>query len=51
MKAKLLLLFFLFIGANTFAQFTSIPDTNFEAKLIALGIDDVADGQVLTSKS
>jgi Leucine-rich repeat (LRR) protein len=30
--------------------YTLIPDTNFEAKLIALGIDDVADGKVLTSR-
>jgi Leucine-rich repeat (LRR) protein len=50
MKTKLLLLFLLFIGANAFAQFTSIPDTKFETRLITLGIDDIADGQVLTSK-
>ncbi len=30
--------------------YTLIPDTNFEAKLIALGIDDIADGKVMTSK-
>jgi len=29
--------------------YTLIPDTNFEAKLIALEIDDTADGKVLTS--
>jgi Leucine-rich repeat (LRR) protein len=28
--------------------FTLIPDTNFEAKLIALGVDNVIDGKVLT---
>jgi Leucine-rich repeat (LRR) protein len=32
------------------ATYTLIPDANFEAKLIALGHDDVADGKVLTSK-
>ncbi|KAF2515707.1 T9SS type A sorting domain-containing protein [Flavobacterium foetidum] len=50
MKTKLLLLIFLSLGLNAFAQYTSIPDTKFEEKLISLGIDDVADGRVLTSK-
>ena len=50
MKTKLLSFLLLLIGANTFAQYTTIPDANFEKKLIALGIDDVADGQVFTSK-
>lgn len=49
MKTRLLLFLLLLIGANTFAQYTTIPDVNFEKKLIALGIDDVADGKVLTS--
>jgi Leucine-rich repeat (LRR) protein len=49
MKTKLLLFLLLLIGTNTFAQYTNIPDANFEKKLIALGIDDVIDGQVLTS--
>lgn len=31
-------------------QYTLIPDSKFEAELIALGIDDAADGKVLTSK-
>jgi tetratricopeptide (TPR) repeat protein len=31
-------------------QFTPIPDSNFEKKLIELGIDDKMDGKVLTSK-
>lgn len=31
-------------------QYTMIPDAKFEAKLIALGLDDIADGKVLTSK-
>ncbi|WET05007.1 T9SS type A sorting domain-containing protein [Flavobacterium sp. YJ01] len=49
MKTKLLLLFLL---SNFFlhAQYTLIPDANFEKKLIALGIDSgTADGQVLTA--
>ena len=29
-------------------QYTLIPDTNFEKRLIALGLDDIADGKVLT---
>ena len=31
-------------------EWTSIPDPNFEKELIKQGIDDVADGRVLTSK-
>lgn len=31
------------------AQFTAIPDSNFEQALIDLGYDDVLDGQVLTA--
>lgn len=31
------------------AQYTAIPDPNFEQRLIALGWDDVLDGQVLTA--
>ena len=50
MKSKLILLLLLLTGGNIFAQYTTIPDTNFEAKLISLGIDDAADGKVLTSK-
>ncbi|MDR6760799.1 Leucine-rich repeat (LRR) protein [Flavobacterium sp. 2755] len=50
MKTKLLLLFFL-INFSIYAQYTSIPDINFEKKLIASGIDSgVIDGRVLTSK-
>ncbi|MBF4519047.1 T9SS type A sorting domain-containing protein [Flavobacterium sp. ANB] len=46
---KLSVLFFLF-SLFGFAQYTAIPDINFENKLIALGIDSgVADGQVLTA--
>ncbi|PXY46013.1 T9SS type A sorting domain-containing protein [Flavobacterium hydrophilum] len=50
MKTKLLLLLLFLFGANAFAQYTTIPDAKFEAKLIALGIDDAPDGKVLTSK-
>ncbi|CAD0000396.1 T9SS type A sorting domain-containing protein [Flavobacterium chungangense] len=47
---KLSVLFFL-SSLLGFAQYTAIPDINFENKLIALGIDlGVADGQVLTTK-
>jgi Leucine-rich repeat (LRR) protein len=46
---KLALLFFL-SSLLGFAQYTAIPDINFENKLIALGIDSgTADGQVLTA--
>ena len=41
--------FFYFIIYSVSAQFTAIPDTNFEEKLIALGIDDIMDNQVLNS--
>lgn len=50
MKTKLLLLLLSLLGANAFAQYTTIPDAKFEAKLITLGIDDASDGKVLTSK-
>jgi Leucine-rich repeat (LRR) protein len=50
MKTKLLLLLLFLLSANGFAQYTTIPDAKFETKLIALGIDDVPDGRVLTSK-
>ncbi|TDW50035.1 putative secreted protein (Por secretion system target) [Flavobacterium sp. 270] len=50
MKTKLLLLLLL-ANFSIYAQYTSIPDVNFENKLISLGIDSgVADGRVLTSK-
>lgn len=50
MKRKLLLLLLL-ANFSIYAQYTAIPDINFEKKLIALGIDSGAtDGQVLTSK-
>jgi hypothetical protein len=49
MKTKLLILLFL-ASLTTYAQYTTIPDVNFEKKLIALGIDSGAtDGKVLTN--
>ena len=45
-------LFFLFLlfSTSAIAQYTSIPDINFEKSLISLGIDSgVPDGKVLTS--
>ena len=43
-KVLFLLIFPLFV----FGQYTSIPDSMFEQKLINLGYDNVHDGQVLT---
>ena len=43
-KVLFLLIFPLFV----FGQYTSIPDSLFEQKLINLGYDNVHDGQVLT---
>lgn len=49
MKTKILTLL-LFANFAIYAQYTTIPDNNFENKLIALGIDSGApDNQVLTS--
>ena len=49
MKLKLLFLLF-FTTLSSFAQYTLIPDVNFENKLISLHIDyGYADGKVLTS--
>ncbi|HEY6143118.1 MAG TPA: T9SS type A sorting domain-containing protein [Flavobacterium sp.] len=49
MKIKLLFLLFL-ASLPSFAQYTDIPDVNFENKLIALEIDtDGINGKVLTS--
>ena len=44
-------LFQILIGLTTFSgycQYTSIPDPNFEQRLIDMGVDDSIDGQVLT---
>ena len=47
---KLLGLIFLFSFTSLFAQTTAIPDTNFEQKLITLGIDtNGANGNILNS--
>jgi gliding motility-associated-like protein len=49
MKYKLLFII-LFFSVTIKAQYTSIPDINFEKALISLGIDNgVPDGKVLTS--
>ncbi|MTH15275.1 T9SS type A sorting domain-containing protein [Flavobacterium sp. LC2016-01] len=49
MKTKLLLLLLL-ANFSIYAQYTAIPDVNFEQKLIALGFDSgVTDGKVLTT--
>jgi len=49
MKTKLLLLLLL-ANFSIYAQYTAIPDINFEKKLISKGIDSgTPDGQVLTS--
>jgi Leucine-rich repeat (LRR) protein len=49
MKTKLLVLLFL-ASLTTYAQYTTIPDVNFEKKLITLGIDSgPTDGRVLTN--
>ncbi|HEY6144346.1 MAG TPA: T9SS type A sorting domain-containing protein [Flavobacterium sp.] len=49
MKTKLLFLLFL-ASLPSFAQYTLIPDVNFENKLITLGKDSgIADGKVLTA--
>ena len=49
MKSLLILLFSFSMSLSLFAQFTYVPDGNFEQRLINLGLDDVLDGQVLTS--
>ena len=48
---KSVLLFLLFSNFFCFAQYTLIPDSNFEKALIDLGIDTGAiDGKVLTAR-
>lgn len=46
---KKITLLFLAVGFSSFAQYTLIPDPNFEQALIDLGYDDVLDGRVLTN--
>ena len=49
MRTKLLILLFL-ASLSTYAQYTLIPDVNFENKLIELGIDtDGRNGKVATT--
>jgi hypothetical protein len=45
-EVTVILFFFCF---SVKAQFTSIPDVNFEQKLMSLGYDNIINGQVLTS--
>lgn len=45
----LLFVGFLAISLTGVAQTTMVPDANFEQKLINLGLDNVLDGQVLTT--
>src|SRR5690606_23884112 len=45
---KKITLLLLFIGSYVSAQYTAIPDPNFEQALIDLGYDTMLDGQVLT---
>ena len=45
----LYLLSFISIMQISYAQITDIPDSDFEQRLIDLGLDDVIDGQVLTA--
>ena len=47
---KLLLLMLLFAGMAN-AQIVNIPDNNFKAKLIALGVDANGDGQIQNSEA
>lgn len=51
MKTKLMIILLcsLFVYTSAEAQWTMIPDNNFEQALIDLGIDDVLDGKVLTA--
>ena len=44
-KILLLFMFPIFV----FGQYTSIPDSMFEQRLIDLGYDTIHDGQVLTA--
>ena len=51
MKTKVLTLTIALLTLFSYAQYTSIPDSNFEQALIDLGIDSegTLDGQVLTA--
>jgi len=45
----LIISLFIFLCLSVFSQTTTIPDANFEQALIDQALDDVLDGQVLTS--
>ena len=52
MRKTTFIILFLFIGQLTaFAQYTAIPDSNFEQALINFGVDSegTLDGQILTA--
>ena len=51
MKKLLLLLSFACVFSFTNAQYTLIPDPNFEQALIDLGHDDVLDGKIMTDSA
>lgn len=48
---KFLLLLFLIITTDSFAQIVTIPDVNFKTKLISLGIDTNTDGEIQESEA
>lgn len=50
-KTTFLLAIFIAFQTLTFAQYTAIPDVNFETELVSLGIDSegTVDGQILTA--
>lgn len=49
MKQFIYIFIALLVCQISYSQFTTIPDPNFEQTLIDLGLDDVLDGQVLTT--
>lgn len=51
MKSKLLLLLALLLAGTVNAQIINIPDANFKAKLIDLGIDTNNDGEIQQSEA
>ncbi len=51
MKSKLSLLLLLLLSGVANAQIVNIPDANFKAKLIALGIDTNTDGEIQQSEA
>ena len=46
---KQFLFLFIFLPVLVFAQYTYVPDDNFEQRLITLGYDNILDDSVLTS--